>query len=116
MAANPAPPLYLPVPHWTLREAWEPIYEPSGERLAWPAGFDPARLPAPRHAVRERVTFIWRGRRRRGEIRDIKLGGGPYTPADDLPALIEARYLRRPPEYVIYTSGHGFWVPETEVE
>jgi hypothetical protein len=90
----------LPVPHWSIRGEWEPIYEPTGERREWPAGFDPARLPRPRHQLRERVAFAWRGRRLLGEIRDIRLAGGRQAP----------------PEYIIYTSGHGYWVPEEQVE
>ncbi len=93
---------FLPVPHWSERGEWEPIDERTGERAAWPAGLDPAALPRPRHRLRERVTFLWKGRRRQGEIRDIRLtaaGGGP-------PTL----------EYIVYTSGHGYWLPESRID
>lgn len=108
--------LYWPVPHWSLSGAWEPIHEPSGQPWAWPAGFDPARLPRPRYSLRDRVRFRWRHRHLRGEVRDIKLGGGPYVSGEAEATLIELHYLGRRPEYIIYTGGHGYWVPEEQLE
>ncbi len=89
----------LPTPHWTLSGGWEAIDEARGVRVEWPAGFDPAGLPRPRHALRERVRFRWKGRWRVGEVRDIKLSA-----------------LGQLPQYIIYTSGHGYWVGEDQVE
>ena len=89
------------VPHWSLGGEWEPIHEPTGERRPWPAGVDPAAWPCPRFQLRERVTFTWRGRRRQGEIRDIRLLAG--------------RAGQSVLEYVIYTGGHGFWVTEDQL-
>lgn len=90
-----------PVPNWSERGEWEPIDPATGARAAWPRGFEPAHLPRPRYHLRERVPFLWKGRRRWGEIRDIRL----LAATTDRPVL----------EYVVYTSGHGYWVTEDQL-
>ena len=100
MIASPSP--GQPIPHWSLSGTWEAIDEATGQPAAWPPGWDPADLPRPRCRLRDRVAFVWRGRRRTGEVRDIRV----RLMAAGQPAL----------EYVIYTSGHGFWVPDDQLD
>jgi hypothetical protein len=51
---------YLPVPAWNNRIGqWEPIDFRHGQRVvAWPDGFDPARLPVPDYQDGDRVQFV----------------------------------------------------------
>ncbi len=90
-----------PVPNWSEHGEWEPIDPATGARVDWPPGLDPATFPRPRHRLRERVLFLWKGRRRWGEIRDIR--------------LLDADSERPVLEYVVYTSGHGYWVTEDQL-
>ena len=101
---------YLPVPVWSNRIGqWEPLDFRHGQRVvAWPNGFDPARLPLPDYRDGDRVQFVRDETcAREGVVKMVLLRGGAYGSLERVEDLIEQWYCR--PEsmiYIVTARGH----------
>jgi hypothetical protein len=101
---------YLPVPVWNNRVGqWEPIDFQLGQHVvAWPDGFDLARLPLPDYRDGDRVQFVRDETcAREGVVRMVLLRGSEYGPLDQVEALIQQWYCD--PEsmrYIVTARGH----------
>lgn len=101
---------YLAVPVWNNRVGyWEPLDFRHGQRVvAWPDGFDLARLPLPDYRDGDRVQCVRDETcAREGVVRMVLLHGGSYSPLDHVEALIERWYCN--PEslrYIVTARGH----------
>lgn len=82
---------YLPVPVWNNRVGQgEPIGFRHGQHVvAWPYGFDLARLPLPDYRAGDRVQFVRDETcAHEGVVRMVLLCGGRYGPLDRVEELI----------------------------
>lgn len=101
---------YLPVPVWNNRIGqWESIDFRRGQRVvAWPNGFNPARLPLPDYRDGDRVQFVRDETcAREGVVKMVLLHGGAYGPLERVEELIEQWYCQ--PEsmvYIVTARGH----------
>jgi hypothetical protein len=101
---------YLPVPVWNNRIGqWESIDFRRGQRVvAWPNGFNPARLPLPDYRDGDRVQFVRDETcAREGVVKMVLLRGGAYGPLERVEDLIEQWYCQ--PEsmvYIVTARGH----------
>ena len=86
---------YLPVPVWNNSTGqWEPVDFRNGQKVvAWPDGFDPAKLPSPEYRDGDRVQFVRDETcTREGTVRAVLLRGGTYGPFDNLEEIIQSWY------------------------
>jgi hypothetical protein len=110
---------YLPVPVWNNRLGqWEPLDFRQGQRVvAWPDGFDPARLPLPDYRDGDRVQFVRDETcAREGVVRMVLLRGGAYSPLERVEDLIEQWYCQ--PESVVYivtARGHDHRIRSSNI-